>query len=189
MSKGKGMVLEAHLDRLHKLYAAQGRALLFKVPTPVQITGRRAGIKVSAERRPAVWVDYSGTLMGGLAVAIEAKLCTGVERSFPLRNITPHQRQTLSAAHAMGAVSAVYVRGGFLRAIDDYLVPASYIDALAKKSFRWEDVQHFRVPPGKSWLDCMPSHAYDDRENAWCAYADYGWPEHKYCPIDGMGAG
>ena len=190
LSQKYGQQLENYLDRLHSLYYAQGRAFLFKVPTPLQIKGPLMGTKlVKAAKLKAVFVDYAGTLDGGISVALESKCHTSGGPSYPFGKMPQHQRDTLTMVHTLGGIAALYVRRVHGMTVEDYLVPAVWIDAHPRKSFKWTEVEKFKVPSGKGWLDCAPSCVYDNRETDWAAYCDYGWKEYKWCPYDGMGRG
>ena len=204
-----GKRLEQYLDWLHARYRQQGTALVAKVPNPVRILSagnpRQRNGPVKAHLLPPVWVDYTGVVMGGIAVAIEAKCTTDKGPSFSLSKLAKHQHKTLSEMHAMGGIAAVYIRhlrqrhdqysSAALGA--DYLVPIAFIDALAKRSFRWAEVEHFKVPAGKAWLDALTDKGWDmplkappgktwldalankgwDMPLAWSYYAENGWAE------------
>lgn len=169
MKRGSG--LEKYLDILNKNYRNLGIAAVFKVPTPGQIEGSKGG-KTFGRKAPAVWVDYSGMLKGGRAVAVEAKYTGQPVVSFPLSTITDTQRDTLSLVHSMGGVAALYVRHFDIagpRAISrDYFVPVSYLDALTRRSFRWSDVEQFRIPTGRTWVEAAQE---------WETYTEHGWQQ------------
>ena len=182
ISQKYGQILENYLDRLNSLYCAQGKAFIFKVPTPLQPMGNLPGNGgyVKARKLPAIYVDYSGTLDGGTAVAIEAK-CTTVESvSFPFGDrVKQHQRDALTMVHRLGGIAALYVRRVHGMSADDYLVPAVWIDAHTRKSFKWVEVEHYKVPPGMDWLDatCV-LRAHKDTPTVSDAFANYieiGW--------------
>lgn len=181
ISQKIGQQLENYLDKLHAMYCAQGRAFLFKVPNPVKITTPVKRGVVTGRLGRAVYVDYSGTLDGGISVALEAKCTVSKGVSFPFGERLPqHQRDTLTMVHKLGGIAAVYVRRVHGMTADDYLVPAVFIDAHERKSFKWAEVEQFKVPAGKTWIDCAPSCDYDNRVNDWAAYCSDGWPQYDY---------
>lgn len=112
-------------------------------------------------------VETGGTLRRGLVS--RAGAC-GVMQVMP--RWSPLTCEEMS--EPLGGVSAVYVRRGHMTSgrlvMDDYLVPAEYIDGLSKKSFRWVEVKKYKVPPGKVWLD-----ATDPRNGGWAPYLHRGW--------------
>ena len=156
ISQKHGQMLENYLDRLNSLYVAQGRAFMFKVPTPLQIKGQLPGVgMVKAVKIKAVYVDYAGTLDGGISVALEAKCHTTDGPSYPFGQMPRHQRDALTMVHKLGGIAALYVRRAHGMTVDDYLVPAVWLDAHPRKSFKWTEVEQFKVPSGKTWLDAV----------------------------------
>jgi penicillin-binding protein-related factor A (putative recombinase) len=148
----RGAGLESYLDRLHANYRRRGLGHVVHVPTHVQITSNQRG-KVTGTLRPPVWVDYTGVLQGGRGVAIEAKEARTDKPSFPLSAIRPVQMDTLALVDGLGGVAALYVRRMASLPHQDYFVPWSYIAALDRRSFRWDDVARYAVPAGKTWID------------------------------------
>ena len=187
MSIKDGKRLEQFLDSLHATYRAQGNAVIAKVPNPVRILSkgnpRQRKAPLSCHLLPPVWVDYTGVVMGGIAVAIEAKCTTDKGPSFALSKLAKHQHQTLTLVNAMGGIAMLYVRRIVGLQRDDYLVPISFIDELEKRSFRWSEVEQYRVPTGRTWLDCLtPGYHFvtdgpADVRHCWIEYCTNGWAE------------
>jgi recombination protein U len=150
MKKGGG--LERYLDHLHANYARSGLAYLFKVPNPLNpLAPPGKGGIVRGHLMAAVWVDYSGLLKGGRAVAIEAKTFSTGGPSFPLKRITPHQIQCLTIVHELGGLAFLFVR--HMKGGVDYLIPVDYLNDLDRRSFRWDAVARYALPPGRGWID------------------------------------
>ena len=180
----RGDALERELATLHANYRRLGLAVVFKVPTWVQITNHKSGSPIVTGRiEGRVWVDFSGVLKGGRGVAIEAKSmdATRFERNttaaFQLRRLSAHQRLTLSDVHAVGGIAAVYLMytGRLARALPGsarYFIPASHIDRLETKSIPWAGIHKFKVPPGKTWIDCVGDWDGYQRDG-WANYAEY----------------
>lgn len=113
-ARSAGETDEQLISAICEFYAAQGRALINKRPTPVKPLG-------SPDQRGsfrAVWlapagVDYAGVLLGGVAIMFEAK--GSGDASLPLMRhgeplLSPQQRQQLDQATALGAVTGLVVR-------------------------------------------------------------------------------
>lgn len=162
MRRGHG--LESYLNGLH---ARDTRVLVFHVPTAVQITGSR-GRMVTGRKERAAWVDYSGMIQGGRAVALEAKETKAAGPSFPMSNVQPHQVERLRDAHNMGAISALYIRRRSGKSVD-YLVPWPAIEAITaeRKSLPWVQLEKWLIPVGDTWVVAAL---------AWDAYLQVGWP-------------
>lgn len=173
-----GQPLEHYLSVIHANYRRQGKAAIFHVPTPVQITKHVGKGQVIGRTMPVVWVDYSGVVAGGLAVAIEAKSTTSQDRdtsrvrpAFPLSRLPQHQRAALADVHKLGGIAALYLRytechTGKLPFGSDYFVPAVYLNTLDRKSIAWDDVEKYKVPAGGGWIGAV--------EN-WNEYTTDGW--------------
>ena len=178
MSQRNGAAFEKYLDTLHANYRRAGLAHLVHVPTPVCITGTYRG-KVQGHLRTPVYVDYTGVLSGGIAVALEAKYTQGGGPSFPLSKISPGQRDVLTSVHHLGGVSALIVRHGMIGAkgmlaSSDYLIPTAYIDSLERKSFRWDAVEMYRIPAGSTWIDALCDEERG-KGGDWHLYTRFGW--------------
>ena len=63
--------------------------------------------------------------------------------------------------------------------VDDYLVPAAFLDAHTRKSFKWHEVERFKVPSGNAWLDALRIQIGDEGmpsiREAWQNYDYRGW--------------
>ena len=86
----RGSSLEEFVNRTNETYAANGLALIQKVPTPI------TPIRIDKESRHITLayfdkkstVDYIGAVQG-IPVCFDAKECH--ERTFPLQNVHEHQ--------------------------------------------------------------------------------------------------
>lgn len=185
MAKTKhGKQLEGYLDALHATYRRAGRAVIAKVPNPVNITKPvKRGIVTGHLLKP-VWVDYTGVVAGGIAVALEAKFTAGSRQSWSFSGMSDHQHQTLTSVHKMGGIAALYVRHGrfsrnakVLVSSIDYLIPIAFIDGLDKRSFRWDEVERYRVPAGRTWMDSVDvgQGCSVETQTAWEMFIEDGW--------------
>lgn len=190
--------LETYLDGLHMAYRAQGRARLFKVPTPGE--PRRAGGKLLYRRDKARWLDFTGLcLKTGMSLNVEAKLCVSAsyKTSFPLGRLEDVQVSVFAdLAEADKGIGALFVRHAPNASslldynthaqrlvVGDYLIPCVWRDGhLAfvgqregRKSIRWQDIQHLKVPPRCTWLDAVIPAC--GAFWVWEAYKRAGWPE------------
>lgn len=106
-SQRKGANFEACLEHYHQLLEAQGRAAIFKVPTPLAIRSVGADGLITGRKSAPVWVDYAGCLAGGQAVAIEAKVTSG-HRWAP-SGLRAAQLERLRQVDALGGLALVLV--------------------------------------------------------------------------------
>lgn len=96
----RGAVLERLIDMTNNQYRNKGVADIRKVPTPVQITGNKAG-KVTSYTQKGEWVDYVG-IIESRTIVFDAKE-TSERTKFPLKNISEHQYELLKSWHQKGA--------------------------------------------------------------------------------------
>lgn len=101
----RGAKLEMLVEMTNNQYRNAWLADIRKVPTPVKIL-KTEGNKVSGHLDTATWVDYNG-IYEGHSIIFDAKE-TKLKR-FPLKNISPHQYQTLKSWHRHGAVAFLLV--------------------------------------------------------------------------------
>lgn len=97
----RGKQLEQLVDMANRQYRNKGMADVRKIPTPVTITGNKAG-RVTGFVTKGEHVDYFGVTPDGRAVIFDAKE-TALTTSFPLKNIHPHQFEILKSWHEKGA--------------------------------------------------------------------------------------
>lgn len=185
--------LERWLDDLHrKQYEPEGRAVIFKVPTPGEPT-KTGGYS----KRPAVWLDFTGVLaQGGLSLNLEAKLC-GLTRKgepsepdhFPLKMLRPIQVDRFGQLARMpGPMAALYIRHNTSPIhTDDYLVPPGWHEERRGLVSRrhlvwpgkhtkynyilWGELEKWRIPQGHTWLDAVSLRGKFN----WPRYKNEGW--------------
>lgn len=92
----RGMSLEQSINDSNAYYREQGRAVIYKKPTPIQIVKvdypqRSQAVIREAYFRQASTTDYNGVYQGRY-LDFEAKETTN-KRSFPLKNFHEHQVQ------------------------------------------------------------------------------------------------
>lgn len=98
----RGRVLERALALATKAYAKDGRCELRKQETPTFTRGNEVRF---ARKAP---IDFRGTMQGGRAIAIEAKLVT-TGASLDLTHWPPNQQNALGAQHQLGAWTRLVV--------------------------------------------------------------------------------
>lgn len=153
-----GAAFEQYLDAQHTLFERQGRACVAKVPTPVQITSAR-GRMIRGRKESKVWVDYTGVIRGGRAVAFDAK-STKAKSRFAFSLVSDFQRGKLATVAKLGGVAFLLVRrrqvDGTMRS-HDYLFPVDadgvIADTTGRKSIRWDEADAYRLAPQETWLD------------------------------------
>lgn len=161
--------LEHFLSSYHALLRAQRRALVLKVPTPVQIlmrgttrtparktlfqmAAKLVRSKVSVQRlvlgrtETAEWVDFVGVIKDGPFVAIEAKQSTTPR--FRMSRLPEHQADFLEEAEAMGGVAALYLR----LAGEDFFIPWSHVKEMPR-TLSGAVLAPYMIPPQTGWLD------------------------------------
>lgn len=122
-SKQRGDAWEAQLDSYHATLAAQRRAYIVRVPTEARVMGPTCTDARGRTSFPAVWagrasVDYVGVLVGGRAVAMEAKTCTSPRWHFaqalgaPTSLAAGPEWAGLALATECGALAAVVLQWG-----------------------------------------------------------------------------
>lgn len=162
MGQKQGYELEAQLVEQHQWMAAQGQAIMFKVPDNAKITGGAKGARtVKAVRQGRVWVDFAGLLWGSAqAVALEAKATNGVRWS-AASVASEFQLGVLAQVANCGGFAALYVRRlspeGL--ALADYLLPYNRAGMpMFPLKCAWEapgaelDLRPWLVESGESWL-------------------------------------
>ena len=108
----RGMQLEKKIDKANKEYL-KGEGIqrtyvasIHKIPTPVQIT-KDNGKSITGFKKRGELVDYIGTLLGGHAIAFDAKETKG--KSLPLANIHESQFKFLETWFNYGATTFLIV--------------------------------------------------------------------------------
>lgn len=81
-SRDRGESLECQLDAYHRTLAAQGRAWVRRIPTPVKVLGKTSKDKRGRTYFPATFdgrqgVDFAGFDAKGRHIVIEAKVHSG----------------------------------------------------------------------------------------------------------------
>lgn len=144
-SNRAGRDFEALIERSLEWYAATGKARAEKIPEPVKVLSR-------PDQRGRFWAcftgaaqpDYKGVLLGGRAVAYEAKH-TDTDRIEQGR-VTPEQWDRLDEYHTLGAVVFVALSFGMA---DFYRVPwevwRSMKERYGRKHVKPSDLEQYRV--------------------------------------------
>ena len=108
-NRALGLQFEAIINEACEHYRSMGLAYIEKTPEPMKVIGvidRKRGY-FKAVFTKAAQPDYKGTLMGGRAVAFEAK-ATETDR-IQQSAVTPEQWKALDLHEAMGALCFVLV--------------------------------------------------------------------------------
>ena len=133
---GRGMTLEKDIERSNKYYLREGRAVIHKKPTPVQIVNvhypkrSKAVINEAYFRTPST-TDYNG-IYKGYYIDFEAKE-TKNKTSFPLSNIHDHQVDHMQACYLQhGLVFYSFVLRRLTRSI-------SYLSRSSNTSGRYKN--------------------------------------------------
>lgn len=111
-SRRMGAMFETGLDHIFSTMAQRGDAIITKTPEPLKVVGARAKNGMfpaifTAKAQP----DFTGTLMGGRSVMIEAKGTDG-DRVTQDR-VQPSQAAYLDAHARLGAICGIIVCLGF----------------------------------------------------------------------------
>ena len=141
----RGSSLEEFVNRTNETYAANGLALIQKVPTPI------TPIRIDKESRHITLayfdkkstVDYIGAVQG-IPVCFDAKECHA--DTFPLQNIHEHQVKFMEDFEKQGGVSFFLIsftaRDEFyylrLKKLMEFWVRAK---EGGRKSFRYEELE------------------------------------------------
>lgn len=110
---GRGMTLEEELNVSNAIYREDGRAVVYKKPTPIQIVKvdyptRAQAVIREAYFKQASTTDYNG-IYQGYYLDFEAKE-TKNKASFPLKNFHQHQIDHMRACLAQGGICFVVIR-------------------------------------------------------------------------------
>ena len=118
-SKRRGDAWETMLDAYHRQLSAEHRAHIVRVPTEARVMGETRTDARGRTAFLATWasrasVDFVGCLLGGRAVAIEAKTCTQDRWTFAQALGAPTSTRpadvewrTLQTVNQMGGLSLV----------------------------------------------------------------------------------
>ncbi|TMV49387.1 Holliday junction resolvase RecU [Paenibacillus mesophilus] len=159
----RGMSFETLIDRTNEMYEQKDIAVINKRPTPIKVTGRGPGGKVTGFFSKPSTVDYDGIYLGGKSIVFEAKSVKSLDR-FDLKNIEDHQIAYLAKAHRHGAISFLLI--DFEKHRITFLVPFvtlnSYLLRKAKGGRGSQsvpitslDVDAYRVEAGRVPLDYL----------------------------------
>ncbi|MCK0472074.1 Holliday junction resolvase RecU [Halalkalibacter sp. APA_J-10(15)] len=144
----RGMTLEDDLNMANQYYLADGRAIIHKKPTPVQIVHvdypkRSAAVIKEAYFKQASTTDYNGVYRGRY-IDFEAKE-TKNKSSFPLSNFHEHQVDHMEQVIQHDGIAFVILRFSFAEEI--YLLEAKHLITFYRKketdrkSIRKKDIE------------------------------------------------
>ncbi|MFC0523192.1 Holliday junction resolvase RecU [Pontibacillus salicampi] len=113
----RGMTLEEDINQTNQAYLREGKAVIHKKPTPVQIVDvdfpkRSAAVIREAYFKQASTTDYNGIYKGSY-IDFEAKE-TKNKTSFPLSNIHDHQVQHMKQIVEHGGICFILIRFSLL---------------------------------------------------------------------------
>lgn len=165
-SNARGMNLEKDINDSNTFYREIDRAIIYKKPTPVQITKvdypnrKSAKIAEGFYKIPST-TDYNG-IYRGKYIDFEAKE-TKSKTSFTLRNIHPHQITHLKQIVSHGGIAFVIIR--FTSYNETYLLDANIMiqayEEQSKKSISYQTIKelgHFiqeSLSPRLKYLDVV----------------------------------
>lgn len=146
-----GAAAEDLLEACHDACLACGVAYVHKVETPYRITGVHGAARtIVYTARPGT--DYAGVMLDltRRKVAVECKSDADPNGPVYLREVKPHQRTALDAAHAKGdvAVLAIVLGTGAGRT----LYAVSWAEARDRVALRAKELKEHRVTPGTPYL-------------------------------------
>jgi recombination protein U len=158
-----GDPLENLLTTSCEMYKAQGRAEIFKVPTPYKIIGQQGGKLLCVPDHKST-VDFIGQIRGR-PVAIEAK-STSERTRYPLDpyNREKHQREMLKKWAADGCISGYII--GFMVLGEYYWLPYSQYSTWYEQSRKggrksipigWFREQAIGCRTGRVPIDFLPA--------------------------------
>ena len=141
----RGSTLEEFINLTNEKYAAQGLALIQKVPTPITPVridkGSRQITLAYFDQKSTV--DYIGAVQG-IPVCFDAKECH--TDTFPLQNIHPHQISFMEKFERQEGVSFLVIFYSH-RNVFHYMRHAKLMEfwgraqAGGRKSFRFEELE------------------------------------------------
>lgn len=172
--------------------AALARAGIYahRLPEPLRIVGvdpRNPAQRV-CRLESDLAVDVMGYLPDGTSLSMEVKSVEVSSRDSGLRwsvdeRLRGHQGEILARAGRSGCAAFVYLQrlGGWYPGTQDdpttrslpsalYLLP--WPDAALQEgraSWRWEELERWRVPPSVDWTRALVS------REVWAAYRTHGW--------------
>lgn len=166
----RGMSLEEDISFSNDYYLLNGKAVIYKKPTPVQIVKvdypkRSAAKIVEAYYRKPSTTDYNG-IYRGKYIDFEAKECKNDR--FPFANIYKHQIDHLKRIIDHGGIAFVII--AFTHRNEVYLIDASFmIDAYYhsdRKSITYDEIKEKGhiikqgVNPRLSYLDVIDKYYF-----------------------------
>ena len=176
---GRGMTLEKDIERSNKYYLREGRAVIHKKPTPVQIVNvhypkrSKAVINEAYFRTPST-TDYNG-IYKGYYIDFEAKE-TKNKTSFPLSNIHDHQVDHMQACYLQHGLVFLLIRFKTLNEV--YLLPFSKFKYFwerykngVKKSIKVEEMREnsyyipYQYQPRLNYLEAVDKLILDESED------------------------
>ncbi len=131
----RGMGLENELNLSNRFYNEQGRALITKRPTPINVVkvDYSKGARITdAYFEKQSTTDYNGIYQGKY-LDFEAK-STLSKSSFPLSNVSDHQFKHLENVLSQGGLAFFIVQ--FVNLDQTYLMPAGDVIAYRKTAAR-----------------------------------------------------
>ena len=139
----RGMDLETDLNLTNQYYIDNGKAFIYKKPTPIQVTkvDYKNGmiIKEAYFKEPST-TDYNG-LYKGMYIDFEAKE-TISKTSFPLSNIHKHQTEHIKHIVDNGGICFLVVR--FSKLNKDYiLMGKDYLDFIKNNDRKSIPIEYF----------------------------------------------
>ena len=163
-ARAKGDRFEAVVAAKHAWYAAEGRALVYKRPTPIKPIGPASKGAFRAVWQEKAGCDYGGAVAGGRAVLLEVKGSSSA--SLPLDRgargptLAPLQADELDLADRLGAIAGVLVAVSPAAGVRWFFLPwrrwcvaVEEARATERASLGVELLERhgFAVPPG-DWL-------------------------------------
>ncbi len=132
----RGMNLEQELNLSNQYYCSNGKAVIHKKPTPINIVkvdypARKAAKIIEAYYRSPSTTDYNG-IYRGKYIDFEAKETRKL--TFPSINISNHQIDHLESIIEHRGIAFVIIAFSTINEV--YLVDASFIIEAFKKSLR-----------------------------------------------------